>query len=149
MRVPFAMRFQSLWIMFPDFTSVHLLRLMWSFTVFPRKGKSSTVISGRNPFDCNTREENPLGIVFFFRNKCEVLYFLLQISLFQNGQLKIRVIVIWVVLFHLASNKIIQFYFFSPGFVIDPQKHNLNRTLGEKGIHFGIPFIVIENFFMF
>ncbi|MBO6184115.1 MAG: hypothetical protein J6O88_05385 [Chryseobacterium sp.] len=65
MRVPFAMRDQSLWMMFPVLVSVHLLRLMWSFTVFPRRGKSSTVISGTKPFDCRMSDENSFGAVFF------------------------------------------------------------------------------------
>ena len=65
MWVPLAMRFQSLWMMLPVLVSVHLLRLIWSFTLFPRREKSSTVISGTKPFDCKRREENSFGTVFF------------------------------------------------------------------------------------
>nr|DAC76092.1 TPA_exp: hypothetical protein [Elizabethkingia anophelis]DAC76155.1 TPA_exp: hypothetical protein [Elizabethkingia anophelis] len=39
--------------------------MICSFTDFPRKGKSSTVISGRNPLDCKLKDDSSLGMVFF------------------------------------------------------------------------------------
>lgn len=38
-------------IVIPLFTKVHLRRLIWSNTGFPRRGESSVVIFGVNPFD--------------------------------------------------------------------------------------------------
>jgi len=111
MRVPLAMRLQSLWMMLSFFVSVHLLRLMWSFTVFPRRGKSSTVISGTKPFDCNNGDENSFGAVFSRQSRCGGLCFLLQLLQSQNAQSRVQVKIIWGVRHRLTFHKIINIFF--------------------------------------
>jgi len=80
--------------MFPDFVSVHLLRLIWSFTDFPRNGKSSTVISGRNLLIAIQGKKILWEPCFFLRNKDEEHCSLPQISKSQNGLLKIPATII-------------------------------------------------------
>jgi len=65
MRVPWAIRCQSLLIIFPVSTIVQRLRFICSKTDLPLKGKSSIVISGENPLECARIDTNPAGTMFF------------------------------------------------------------------------------------
>jgi hypothetical protein len=64
-RVPLATKDQSLLLIDPSFIKVHLRRLICSTTGLPRRGKSSIVIYGINPFDFALSDLNSSGRMFF------------------------------------------------------------------------------------